>query len=448
MVNGFDKIRGFGKELDVLADPNYHTSPAGWSGGGSPWTQNGDWTAEYGGGVGQGKPSEADFRAQWAFSEQGIQLFDDAGNRTTGGLTGQGTHIAIFDTSPFSDTYLTNDECISCTLQQLGMVAESIPPAFADMRLTVVHYPVGSAPDCPGWDRRYDPDAEGFDKDDPKYSLEDQDISNHGLFVASLAHTVAPSSTLYLVRVLENDGCGSLITIEDSISRFIARIKEERGKDDLQGVILNLSLGVHEPINAEDDFGLPEVVETLSQTLHSAIMAKAVVVAAAGNDSYTSTVPLEMEVPARNDDVIGVAASNSQRTRACFSNADSDSETLKFAAPGGQGVEGPYEFKGVVSTVGCTVPEISDCEDPTNSPCVIGLVSKGTPGYAYWFGTSFSAPLISGVAALVIEKEGLIDPPQVAAAIATGSCSASGVTEPIPISNLPKTMDLTPSCPP
>jgi subtilisin family serine protease len=449
MVNGFDKIQGFGKELDVLADPNYHFSPAGWSGGGSPWTQNGDWTAEYGGGVGQGIPTDSDFLGQWAFSEAGgIHLFDAAGNRITGGLTGDGTHIAIFDTSPFSDTHVPGGECENCTLLQLGMAAQSIPPAFADMRLTVMHFPLEAAPTCPGWDRSYDPDDPDFDPDDPKYSLEDQDISNHGLFVASLAHTVAPSSRLYLVRVLENDGCGSLVTIEEGISRFISRMEAERGSDDLGGIILNLSLGVHEPPNAKDSFKLPPEVETLSQTLHSAIEANAVVVAAAGNDSFTSTVPLEMEIPARNDGVIGVAASNSERTRACFSNADSDPDALKFAAPGGHGVRGEYQYLGVVSQTECAVPKIADCENSADSPCVIGLVAKGKPGYAYWFGTSFSAPLISGAAALVIEKEGTIDPPHVAAAIAVGSCSASGVAEPIQISNLPKTMNLTPSCPP
>jgi len=260
------------------------------------------------------------------------------------------------------------------------------------MRLTVWHDPIIPAPKCPGVDE--------FSRYDDPPDLEKQDTSNHGLFVTSLAYAVAPEADFYLVRVLEDDGCGSLITIEKGIQRFLSETMQEQRT--LTNTVLNLSLGVHMPPDP-DLFALPSVVESFSQTLNSAIRAGAVVVAAGGNDSYASPEPVGMEIPAQNPGVIGVAASSKGRTRGCFSNADWSRSADKVAAPGGDGVPGwiyysPTDFE--YST--CTVPK---CSGDLREPCLIGLVSKYRLGYAYWVGTSFAAPLVSGQQALLLEAE-------------------------------------------
>jgi len=363
-VNGLRGISLLEEEYDVSADPNYYVSPAPWSGGGSPWTQNGEW-AEDGGGLGEA-PSE-DFQTQWALGPDGIELSDASGDRMTEYM-GNDVRVAVFDTSPFD---------VPVNVARV-ITIEVTPP----LTLTVRHHELVPAPNCPGRDRQ-----------DPCIDREKQDISNHGLFVAGLVHAVAPHSEIHLIRVLEDDGCGDLFAIESAIDSFIRETLNEKGT--LKGTVINLSLGVHQPPKPKT-FGLPEKVVSLQHTVQKAIEHGAVVVAAAGNDSYNIPTATSMEIPANGSSVIGVAASNNERKRGCFSNEGD------IAAPGGDGINS------------CEVPGRNPDSDEyvcQEEPgfCLISLVHKPYPGYAYWVGTSFSTPLVSGLAALMLEKEsGLI----------------------------------------
>ena len=295
-INKLGEKDGLG--LDVFAEPNYHISPApengGWSGGGSSWTQNGEWVGLSGGGMSEA-PDTA-FQAQWAFDATHIGLFDDDGNRLVEN-EGEGIRIAIFDTSPFEGVVGWDEQEFSCQGQ----------PA----PLTVFHPPLAPSPNCPGYDR-YSGD-----------SLEDQDISNHGLFVAGLVHAVAPSSEIYLIRVLEDDGCGSLSGINSSIQSFIDKTLQEKGT--LEGTVINLSLGVHHP-SKPTRYGLPAEVVSLQRILKAAVDQGAVVIAAAGNDAHMDVPTSAMEYPANYSFIIGVAASNLERDRGCFSNAGLDTD--------------------------------------------------------------------------------------------------------------------------
>jgi subtilisin family serine protease len=257
---------------------------------------------------------------------------------------------------------------------------------LANGDLTVWHFTMLDANDwdtCPGED------------------LESQDLSNHGLFVSSLAHAVSPSSQIYLVRVLEKDACGSLLAIAQGIEMFMTDALLARDRGEIDHIVLNLSLGVHQPPNPTC-YGLPEQVHALRLAINEAVDSGATVVAAAGNDSYNKTpnAPEDMEIPAAYDTVIGVAASNSDRTRGCFSNADLDENANTAAAPGGDGV---LRVEVVPSSEGnqflqipCAVP---DCVKD-RMQCLIGVVYRDGIGYAYWVGTSFAAPLVSGQEAL------------------------------------------------
>jgi hypothetical protein len=374
----------------VFADPNYHLSPAQWIGGGSPWTQNGGWIGNPHGG-GQGNATADAFQEQWAFGPEGIHLFED--DRTHWGKQmGEGTRIAIFDTSPFTATeeWGGGNRCDDCSIQQLMEGA----PAFSGMTMTLTVWhqiDLIEAPGCPGYDRH----------DKEKRSLEGQDISNHGLFVAGLAHAVAPSSEVYLVRVLEDDGCGTLYQIAEGIRVFMDEILDQEGN--LRGTVINLSLGVHKPA-PEFDFGLPGDIRMLEGLLREAVDQGAIVVAAAGNDSYDwdpkkGGNPRSMELPAGYSFVVGVAASSKTRMRGCFSNADTTADPSNVAAPGGDGLYLNGEER-------CTIP---DCMND-DTLCLISLVRRPTPGYAYWVGTSFAAPLVSGQKALLLEHGGGIPP--------------------------------------
>ena len=115
---------------------------------------------------------------------------------------------------------------------------------------------------------------------------------------------------------------------------------------------------------------------------------------------------LSPHYPAQYPSVIGVSASNALRQRSCFSNWGD------IAAPGGDGGPGSDLAKqdsdlldeySELKKLDC-VPLSSICADGC-SQALIGLVhDQGAAGqgygYAYWQGTSFSAPVVAGSAAL------------------------------------------------
>jgi subtilisin family serine protease len=405
--------------LTISADPNYYLSPAGWSGGGSPWTQNGGGWVEGIVGGGQavdGTPTSAQFQRQWAFGTAGIDL---ASSTMQSQVVPERdvVRIGVFDTSPFTSTFPF--EVIGwrdAEIESLGLAYEYAELPWSELMedaadplatgdLTVWHFDTIDADDwdtCPGKD------------------LESQDLSNHGLFVSSLAHAVSPSSQIYLVRVLDEDACGSLLAIAQGIEMFMTDALLARERKDIDHIILNLSLGVHQPPNPTC-YGLPEEVHALRLAINKAVENGATVVAAAGNDSYNRTpnAPEDMEIPAAYDNVIGVAASNSDRTRGCFSNADLDENTNTAAAPGGNGVPRDIVVHGSEGDqflhVPCAVPNC--LEDDTQ--CLIGVVYRDGIGYAYWVGTSFAAPLVSGQEALQLQVGAVAGPEQCASIDAT-----------------------------
>jgi subtilisin family serine protease len=225
------------------------------------------------------------------------------------------------------------------------------------------------------------------------------DVRDHGLFVAGLIHAVAPQSSISLTRVLNEYGQGDLYTLSREVHKFISDTVDLGPA--FSGAVINLSLGVHPPPNAAA-LNLPAEIVSLQTALLAADGFRLVVVAAAGNDANVE----QMQIPASYASVIGVAASSAQRGRGCFSNRGD------LAAPGGDG-----------SAPGCT-PTVDDCV----AICAVALVSLAAidnpatdTGYAYWTGSSFAAPLASGVAALLLAAhDGALTPKQAAQRIYAG----------------------------
>lgn len=163
--------------------------------------------------------------------------------------------------------------------------------------------------------------------------------SGHGTFVAGIVRLVAPASDILVYRVLDTSGLGDGFTIASAVLRAI---------DDGCRVI-NLSMGM---LGSHDG---------LDDALILARQRNIVVTAAAGNDStdVTSLIPF----PASRDYCFAIAALDSVNLKADFSNYGTK---IDLCAPGTR-VYAPY------------------------------LDSL----YAWWDGTSFSTPFISGLAALV-----------------------------------------------
>jgi subtilisin family serine protease len=250
-------------------------------------------------------------------------------------------------------------------------------------------------------------------------------VNDHGLFVAGLIHAIAPESDIQLIRVLNEYGCGDLFTLNKALYQFIADMEAERGT--LDGTVINLSLGVLKPDSGE--VLAEDTVESLRAAVLLAHSRGAVVVAAAGNDSYIEGKPLPPQIPARYPFVIGVAGSNVYRERACFSNWGD------VSAPSGDSLskEGPAYCKREVLTE-CS----GDCDEAVISLALSPSTAGDATRYAYWRGTSFSAPLVSGLAALVfdagvsrptcpLKSPAWVHPDRVIEAIRCGTSTGDGV---------------------
>jgi len=394
-----NQINRAGKGL-VLADPDYIVSlldgdsgicgqpysggGSPYSGGGSPYSGGGSTTA--GPGISSTDVS-SQFMYQWALNEHGINL------PSSSKLTGRGVRVGVFDTSPFRDTYLLFPRRIQ--------IAQPTPLWLA-----------------------------------PRNAMGPDPISNHGLFVSGLIHAIAKNSTIKLIRVLNDNGCGNLWEIDLALQGFTSRESALTSK--LNKVVINLSLGVHIPDadhanEAQDSLGSQHVdwdqiqgdldklhAFTLEETLINAHELGAVIVAAAGNDSAPKPgeVPLPaqaMQFPARYDKVIGVAATTSGGDRACYSNIGD------VAAPGGDGGQiDVVQPDGTTKSYPCAARAntwdigLNPCTTDMAS-CDFGIMSllivpdksgRWKYDFGIWSGTSFSTPLVSGLAALSFEKIG------------------------------------------
>jgi len=287
-------------------------------------------------------------KLQWAFGPQGINLQSSS-------LTGRGVRVAVFDTSP-----------IRIRLPFWWRIGIALP---TPMWFT-------------GWD------AAGTTT-----------VSNHGLFVAGLIHRIAPNSRIQLIQVLNDNGCGELWALDRALEDYTSRISFWSGN--LNKTVINMSLGFQkvDTLN-HDDF------DTLHLAIDDAHDRGAIIVAAAGNDSYDTTKPVqEMRYPAKYDNVIGVAAANMTGQKSCFSNKGD------VAAPGGNSGVDPHDSTNPCaprSDTWNTGPNPCNKNDPANCPYILISLAQTRygPQYVYWSGTSFSTPLVSGLAALSFEKIG------------------------------------------
>ncbi len=171
--------------------------------------------------------------------------------------------------------------------------------------------------------------------------------TNNGLGVAGLCW----NCPILPVKVLSDTGSGSLSDTIEGINFARAYALNNPTKK----VVINMSLG--------RDCQSSGVTQSEQDAINAAWSAGVLVVASAGNSANSN-----LQCPAAADHVIAVSATTNSDTLASFSSYGS---FVDIAAPG----------VGIVNAVGT-----SD---------VAGSF------YASWSGTSFSAPIVSGVAGLV-----------------------------------------------
>jgi subtilisin family serine protease len=175
----------------------------------------------------------------------------------------------------------------------------------------------------------------------------------HGTMVSGVIHLVAPRALIMPLKAFRADGTGAL----SDVIRAVYYGTREGAK------VLNMS------------FSIPGNSKELKRALDFAAARGVISVASAGNDGLPILV-----YPAAFDNVMGIASTNYWDQRSSFSNYGTP---LVWVAAPGEAIVSPYPFAT----------------------------------YAASWGTSFSAPFVSGVASLLLSVQPDCNRSEAAAAI-------------------------------
>jgi len=245
-------------------------------------------------------------------------------------------------------TYLEQDATGVLGLAQAQLVAtgKGVKVAIIDTGADM-HHPVLRDHIVGGWDFvGNDPDP-SEQRNNLTYNSVVDGAYGHGTHVAGIVRLVAPDAQLLIVRALNSDGRGDLVSVASGVRWAVAHGAK----------VINLSLGTQ----AEKD--------ALQDVLEEAELQGVIVVAALGNwgadpnDATKSTV----DFPGSSSHAFGISAADVDTIPAAFSSFNRSDALL--AAPG------------------------------------IGIRSAFPGGgYKLWSGTSMAAPWVTGTAALLAEK--------------------------------------------
>ena len=257
-----------------------------------------------------------------------------------------------------------------------------------------------------------------------------QDQQGHGTWTASLAAGamgpgtgevigVAPEATILNIKVLERmpavidgaslaDQCtagqasGLLSWVLQGINDAIANRAD----------IISLSVGAVADLTTGDGAGLQAAFDRVTW---AAAQANIVLVAAAGNEGLDLSNPRFVELPAQSRGVLAIEASTNP---ACAQTADPNEGCAPgpvslayysnhdiadaLAAPGGSYPEGSDTSATGWVRGACSsgIPATLD-GPPTDSAHSMGCFNLGHAAYVQAIGTSASAPLAAGAAALI-----------------------------------------------
>ena len=298
-----------------------------------------------------------------------------------------------------------------------------------------------------------------------------QDQQGHGTWVASLAAAaigpgtglligVAPAATLLNIKVLERlpdpsstapdiatqcttgQASGLLSWVIQGIQDAIAQHAD----------VINLSLGILVDLDTGEGAGLQA---TFDRVTYAADQAGAVLVASAGNDGVNLANPRYIELPAQSRSVLAVVASTNPAcaedltpNAACapgpitlpyYSNFGAPLDAI--AAPGGSypGPTTPDPDTAVSGWIrgACSNGLPNTADGPPSDPAhSFGCFNLGHAQYVQAMGTSASAPLVAGSAALLRAAYPAWSPDQIVAALRASATPTSTLPN-APLLNTP-----------
>ncbi|HVG98295.1 MAG TPA: S8 family serine peptidase, partial [Chloroflexota bacterium] len=200
--------------------------------------------------------------------------------------------------------------------------------------------------------------------------------------------------------------------------------------------------------------GLQQLVSALSLPLAGAggagapvagdgdLRGQQLLVAAAGNDSLPGQTPPPPRLPARYDSVFGVAAVNRKLAAAKYSNLGDDVQLGNAVAVfGGDAAPGPNpDDPNLINTnvpegtVDAVVGVFSAPTFPQLRPAGPGRErppKENETGWAYWAGTSFATPIVSGLSASVWSAQPGLPPRKVLDAVRSFASAGTQLAAPV-----------------
>jgi subtilisin family serine protease len=259
---------------------------------------------------------------------------------------------------------------------------------------------------------------------------EGQDRNGHGTGVASVAAGngsaskgygesyvgIAPDASILNLKVLDENGSGTSSSVMAAINWAVVNQKRYNVR------VINLSLGaiVHESYRTDP----------LCKAVERAVLAGIVVVAAAGNNGHTDEIvgyktngdPLYRQVfgaihsPGNSPYAITVGASDTNLTA-----KRSDDGMAQFSSKGPTLID--HLVKPEIVAPGRGIVAAMSQENPYSAAQrpdrVVTSTAPGALQNAYfkYYGTSFSAPVVSGTVALMLEANKSLTPALVKAAL-------------------------------
>ncbi len=289
-----------------------------------------------------------------------------------------------------------------------------------------------------------------------------QDQQGHGTWTASLAAGalgaqtglvagVAPAASLLNIKVMERLPSATTSTADPTgcfagqasglVSWLLQGINDAIAQ---HANIISLSLGTLVDTTTADGAALKTIFD---QATHTAAAAGIIIFAAAGNDGLTLDGSPYVELPAQAQDVVTILASTNPAcaenlatgatcasgpvTAPYYSNRGSSLQAL--AAPGGSypANADPAQTSGWIWGA-CSSGKPSTLDgvpaDPAHS---LGCFNLGHSAYVQAMGTSASAPLAAGAAALLLAANPSWSADQVIAALRQSSTVLSTLPAPL-----------------
>lgn len=290
-----------------------------------------------------------------------------------------------------------------------------------------------------------------------------QDQQGHGTWVASLAAGaagpgsgsvigVAPSASILNIKVLERMPSDNASAADPTgcnggqasglLSWVIAGIEDAVTQ---RADIISMSLGTLVDITTGDGAGVKAMFDAVT---HAAANAGVLLIASAGNDGYDLGNRRYIEIPAQSRDVLAIVASTNPAcaenlspgaaciagavTRPYYSNYGEPLNAL--AAPGGSYPAGPDSDPSVNSGWiwgACSQGLAATISGPPAVPGQsFGCFGLGHASYVQAMGTSASAPLAAGAAALLRAANPTWSPATVVAMLRASAVSVPAMQAP------------------